>query len=177
MALIAADAILTRIREACEDGVGSIRVIASTRYYGGAAFDLDDSEESLRGMERPRVEARIGQVRRHTSTPSITSNLALYELDVVVRVVRHLAPDHKLDDDLRDDVKALALEDADVLNQALTWPGNLTTTTGGTATGLISGMLRYASSDPPIIAQLSTGARIVTEHRFTGIAQVAPAVS
>ena len=56
MALIAADAILTRIREACEDGVGSIRVIASTRYYGGAAFDLDDSEESLRGMERPQAE-------------------------------------------------------------------------------------------------------------------------
>ena len=171
------DAILTRIREVIEDGSGTLRVISSARFQGQLPSNLNESEASLRAMDKPVVEARTGTISRHPASPPIFGNLSLLNVEFVVMVIRHLSPDHKLDDDLRDDIKALAANDADHLMQALTFPGNLTQTTGSVATNLVSGLLTYDSSDEAEIVQEDVGARIVTEHRFAGVVQTTLAIA
>ena len=174
MANIDHDAILAAIRGLLESATGTLRTIPSTRFYGQLPRDLDPSEESIRAAARPLVEAELGEERPHPASPNVFGNLLLRELEVIVRVVRHLDPSHKLGDDARrDDVKALAANDADVIAQALTYPNNFSSAT----TGLVSGLLQYQRTDRPEIHQETEGARIVTQHRFTGVVQVAPAVT
>ena len=174
-----ADPILTAIREVLEEAHGSLRTIASTRFFGELPEGLTDDEASLRAMERPRVEASITGQRRHPDSPSRMGSYKLTEIDVMVKVIRHLSPDHKFDDALRDQIKALAQEDVDLISQALTTPPNLATTVAGTATGLCTDCLHDAGDGATVVRvkQTDTGHLIETQIRFTGVVKVTQATS
>lgn len=181
MAYAATAAVLTAVRGVLESAEGTLRTIAATRFHGGLPEGLDGSEESLRALERARCEPFVRVVGPHATNFVANSNLHLLDVEVTVRVARHLGPEHRLTDATRDTVIALAAEDADVIRQALTYPGNLTQTSGGTATNLVSNLLTYEGSDDPRIeyddADSSEGGRVITVHRFTGIVKVTQAVS
>ena len=178
MTVISTAALQVRLREVLETGFGSTRTITAGTYGGNLPEEFSAQGDSVRSVAKPQAEALIEAVRRSPSSPSSMSNVALYEIDVRVRVVRRLTADQQVNSTTRDTVKAAAAADADVLVQALTWPGNLTQTQAGTATGLRSGMLAYRSSETVVRPAVDDGASIIeTNHLFLGLMQSAPPVS
>lgn len=173
MANLDSDAILTRIRAVLETAAGSLRTIGSTAYDGGLYDGQDPNESSRRAAFRPVTEASITTVERHEASPPWKSSLALYKLGIEVRVVRHVDHTHKSSNALRDDAKALAANDADVLAQALCYLGNITSAT----TGVVSGQLQYMGSDVEVSLDDDEAPRIQGTHRFEAVASVTLATS
>ena len=162
-----ADAILTAIRDVIEDGAGSRRTIDSARFDGNFYASLARDEQSRRALVTTRAETDIVSVELSEHTPKQPCNVYLYRVGVEVSVVRHLNNSHRLIDATRDDTKALSAMDADVLRQALSYPGNLTTDSGGNATGLVSGRLIYESSETGIVEiEDNESGRVITTHMF-----------
>lgn len=179
MATLATSAITTAIREVIEDGTGSVRTITSGDYLPGATAARSIPGLAHDALIAPRAEVRIVETTRHEASPAITGSFQLVALEIEIRLVRSLTTFKLLDHDARQAVYALAALDGDVLAQALTWPGNLTQTSGATATGLVSGCLRtdWRSAVGTVEADGSDHGRLVTTHRFTAIAKVALATS
>lgn len=178
MAYIAASAIQTRVREVLQENAGTLRKVAASTFGGDLTEGVGDPELARRGVTIARIEARMVNMKRSASSPPTIGNLALYDSEWVVRVVRTLDRTTQIDDDTRDAVKALALLDADVLAQALGFPGNLTATTAATATGIVSGLMSYVSSSSSVRGQVDDGAGVIeTDHRFTAILRATPATS
>ena len=173
MAYLNTDAILTAIRDVVEDAVGSARTIAATRFDGHLYSTLSDEEQSRRGLVRARVEARIISTKKNPHSPAKPGNISLYDLLIEILVVRHLNATHRLDDATRDTARGLAAQDADVLRQALCWPGNLTVDSGTNLTELVSGKLKHLDSE---IGEAQIGkdkpGLITSRHRFSCIAKV-----
>lgn len=175
MATMAAAAILTRIREVIVDSRGTLRTVPSARFLGDLPGGLPDESELARSAEKPRIEASITRVAVSPASPPVTGDLRLYDLTIEVRVIRALSSDEQVQDSQRDALRALAIEDADVLAQALCWPGNVLQTQALVATGLCSGILRYTGSEVSVRREVAQGAQIVeTIHRFMGVAQSRP---
>lgn len=178
MAQLAAAAILTRVREVVEDAAGSIRIITADAYRPGAHEGLTSDAQSTQALIRPRAEARFTDVSPHGARPPEQGSFTLYAVEVEVAVTRYVGVEHMLSEDVRTTLRAVAAEDASRLAQALGWPGNLTATTAGTATGLVSGMLRHTGSQiGELEADDGQNGRIVTTHSFEGVARVELPVS
>lgn len=177
MATLDGDAIHTAIREVLEDGTGSVRTISSGRFGGGLYGGQDRRTRAFRALDKPAVETTIAGLRRHSASPPRIGSVGLLELDIDVRIVRHATVESKLDDDVRDALKALAIEDADLVRQALEYPGNLTSTAASVATGIVSGCLTYSDSDVEVDFTDDASAQIATTHRFTGIVKITQATS
>ena len=178
MSYIATGALQVRLREVLEDGLGSLRTITAGTYGGNLPEGMDPSHEAVRALGEPQVEALITNQRRSPNSPPTYSNLALMQFDCRVKVTRRLGAVEQLDGAARDVVKAAASTDADVISQALGFPGNLLTTSGGTPTGLVSGLLSWVESRVEPISTDENGTAIVrTEHMFTGTLTSAPATS
>jgi hypothetical protein len=178
VALPAYAACLTRIREVIEDSRGILRTVPTNRFTGDLPEGLGDSEEARRGIVGPRVDASITGLARNPASPPTMGNVMLSDVDILVRVVRTVTPLEQLDDDSRDALAALAALDAEVLQQALGFAGNLTTTQAGTATGIVSGLLRWLKTSVRVKRVISDGAQTIeTLHTFRAIVKSAPAVS
>jgi hypothetical protein len=178
MAYIAAGPIQTRVRQVLEQAAGSLRTISAGSYIGGFPEGDDDMEGARAAVEGARVEARVLSVRRSPASPPIIGNVSLYEMRWRIKVQRLLDRTTQIDDAIRDAVKALAFQDADVLCQALGYPGNLATTTAGTATGIVSGMLSYLESSSDVRGPIDDGASIIeTDHLFVCTVRGAPQVT
>lgn len=176
--------LVTRIREVLEDARGTLRTIAAGTYAGKLPPGLDLNEEARRGLSVYATglgiptEARISNIRRSPASPPILGNLVVYDIDVQVRQVFPVNSGAKVDDDLRDSLAAIAASSADVVAQALSYPGNLTTTQAGDATNLISGCLAYDSSDYQWRGAVDeAGGSLEAVHRFRGVVKSAPATS
>jgi hypothetical protein len=171
-----AEEILVAIRDVLENAHGSARTITSGTYLGQMHEALAGRTEAVRALVKPRAEARIVETARHPQALPEPGNVQLVALTIEVRIVRVVAGEVGLKDDLRDEVRGLAAEDGDVLRRALGFPGNLAQTAAAAATGLVSGMLRYQrSAAGPIAATVAdgvSGMRIETRHLFTGTARV-----
>lgn len=175
---LAATAILTAIREVVEDATGSVRTIADGRFEPGTYSDQARAAASVLALGNARAEVTISGLRRAPESPPVGGSFALYGLDVEVTVVRNFGVAAEVDTDTRVAIRAAALLDADLLQQALGWPGNLTQTSAAVATGLVSGLLRYEGSSPGDFATDSDGNGVLTStHRFNGIAKVATPTS
>jgi hypothetical protein len=75
-------------------------------------------------------------------------------------------------------VQAQAAASGDVIAQAFTYPGNLSTRQSGGATGLVSGMFAYRGSSFAWKGQIDdAGGVLEAIHRFRGIVKSDPAVS
>lgn len=178
MAYLAAGAMQTRIREVLQEAAGNLRTIDLGTYGGDMPEGLTTMEAARRSAIVARVEARMTSMSRSASAPTTYSNVAQYDVEMRVRVTRVLDRTAEIDDAARDAVKAAAMMDADVLSQALGYPGNLTTTAAGTATGIVSGLLTYRDSSSSVGGAVDDGAGIIeTDHRFTAIVRSSPATS
>ena len=178
MTYAAYHACLTRIREVVEDSRGVLRTVPSARFVGDLPDGLTDTEDARRGIVGPRVETNLTAFATNPSSPPTMGNLMFTDVDFDVRVIRTRTPLEQLDDDSRDALEAQAAIDAEVLRQALGYPGNLTTTQSATATGIVSGMARWIKSRVVIKRKIDEGAQPVeTIHTFRMIVKSAPAVS
>lgn len=179
MAYVATSAILTRVREVIEDSAGTLRTVPAARFLGDLPEGLSEDAEAMRAISKPRVETSMVSVKRSPSSPPVIGSLLIYEIELAVRVIRVVTTLEQLSDDDRVALQALAFEDCDVIRQALEYPGNLTATTGGTATGLCSGLLRHVSSRAaPMRRRVDGGAQpLDVTHTFVGVATAAAATS
>ncbi len=178
MAVLLASRILLRIRQVPETGAGTLRAIPSTRFYGDLPEGLAPTEDARRALDRPRIDARVTEISRNKASPPVGGNIDLLDIKIGVIVTRVVTTVEQLTDADRDTLWALVLEDADYIKQALELPGNLTTTTAGLATDLVSGRLGYAGSRATVRGAINDGAQTVeTIHLFTGIAISRPATS
>lgn len=184
MAVWEAANLTARMREVLEDARGTARTITAGGLGGALPLGLELNEEArrafvvLNGAAGVPTEARITSVRRSAASPPVIGNIALYDVDVEVRQVFPFTSSIKLDDDLRDALMGLAAKWGDRIAQAFTYPGNLTTTQAGAATGLVSGMFAYTDSAYDWKGQVNAdGCTLEARHHFKGIAKSAPAVS
>jgi len=173
-----AGAILTSIREVIEDGSGLVRDITAGTYEGGISSVTNGAALGSLSLSTPRVESKITNVSPHPASPPIGGTLILRSLSVTVRIVRGFSGRHELNDTHRDALQGLVVADADVIAQALTWPGNLTATNAAAPTGLVSGCLVYSSSSVGSVEiDDANDGRIVSSHLFTGVARITAAVT
>jgi len=173
MANLDGEAIQAAIRDVLLDGAGDKRTIGASVYKGGLYEALPANEKARRALGKPIVEAVSRVTGRHAGSPQVKGNKHILSIQVEVRVVRALTITHKLDDDVRDTLIGNAAKDADVIQQALTYPGNVSQTSSGDPTGIVSGLLRYQGSDAPtVVATEGQPGRVETVHRFTGMVQV-----
>lgn len=172
MAQLAATEILTAVREVVEEAAGSVRLITADTYRPGAHEALNEDAASTQSLVKPRAEARFTSVGPHGARPAEQGSFTLYALELEVTVTRFLGTEHMILDDVRTALRAVAAQDASRLAQALGWPGNLTATAAGAATGLVSGMLRHTGSEVGDLEMVEgQNGRIVTVHSFVGVAQ------
>lgn len=178
MAVVNTSAMYTRIREVLQSAAGTLRTITADTYSGDLPENLTDQTQARKSVDRPRIEPRITRWARSASGYPVIGNLAVYDLELRVRVVRTVDRTAQIDFDARDAAKALAADDCDRLAQALGFPGNLSTTAAGTATGIVSGLLTYRESISDVRGPVDDGVSMIeTDHRFTGIVTSTPAVS
>ena len=184
MTTLDGQAIMTRLREVLEDARGTLRTIPATLYTGKLPPGLDVNEEARRAIPSlvagtlVPTEARITRVARSAASPPVIGNLALYDLAIEVRQVFPVSSREKLDDDYRDTFMGIAAASADIIAQALMYPGNLTTTQSGSATGIVSGMLSFVDSSYSWLGTVNgAGMTLQVIHKFKGIARSAPATS
>jgi hypothetical protein len=175
---------LTRIREICEDAAGTLRAITAGTLEGDLPPGLSTNEEARRALAvvlsngtGVPCEARVVRMRRSKASPPVIGNLALYDVEVEVRAVYPVVTAITLDDATRDTMSGLAAKHGDMIAQALGYPGNVSATTAGQSTGVISGLLAYDSSDYEWTGVAGAGGTLVGRHRFKCVAQSAPAVS
>lgn len=172
MAYLASEAIITRVKEVCDSNFGQIRKIPAGSYTGDWHNELTIDEQVRRASINPRFDVTLGGIRPNPASPPTTGNLFIYDLDLVVMVARHMWLSEQLTE-IRDQVFALAMQDADILRQALTYTGNLTQTEAGDATGLASGRLEWVESNQAEVEYAPAGgAAVKTIHNFTGVAIV-----
>lgn len=178
MAYLQTTAILARIREVLGSSAGTLRTVPSGRFEGELATGLPEETQALRALVNPRFEARIIASAPAAATPPRGGSIAIWQLTIEVRVVRTLTAIEQLDDDTRDALHALAVEDADVVAQALGFPGNLAATEAAASTDLVSGCLTYVAGRGATLRQVDQGAQLLeTIHELTGLAISRPATS
>lgn len=176
MAYVNADNALQRIRELAQEGAGSVRAIASTRFRAGVYDGQPEDESARQGItDEVPIGVRLVALRPHPSRLTITGTVQIHLLEVEVRVSRTLAYAQQIDEALLDDVNALAIVDAEALQQALEWPGNLPTTTGGGATGLVG--CKHTGSRARVVGTAGKAQRLETVHAFTATITSSPASS
>lgn len=122
-----------------QGAIGGTRTVSSTALKLGGPEGMDDPTLAHRSKERTRVEIEL-------TTPvaqgfrGVLCSKWLERSDVTVRLTH--SADHQQLDEARHTLRAQAADDHHTLAAALTWPGNLTSTEDGTATGLVSGCLQ-----------------------------------
>jgi len=160
---------LERIREVVEQSAGTFRPVPTGRFSGELPEGLSDESAMAKAASVPRVEASITSIEPSSSSPPALGDVRIYEVQVTVKVVRVLSPLEQVSDADRDELHALAAQDADVLSQALGFPGNLARTAAGVDTEIVSGLLVYRSSSVLVKKPADDGAQpVITSHVFRG---------
>lgn len=173
MAQIPALAILTAVREVVEDAAGSLRIIAANTYEPGASDGRSQSAQATESLVSPRAEVRFTSVEQSPSSPPELGSFTVFAVELEVTVTRRYGAEHAVSADVRTALRALMATDASRLKLALCAPGNLNTTVAGTATRLVSGCLRYVSSDPGDLEVEGADNGVArTTHTFTAHVQV-----
>ena len=140
------------------------------RFLGDWPQGLSDPTQARLTFANPRVRVNLDALTRSQYSPPINSNIIIYDVDVSIVVARLLDREKQLVSDDYDTVQAAAIEDTDIIRQALEWPGNLTTATVGGATDVVSGMLAFIGpSTSQTVGLIDQGAqRLETTNRFSG---------
>ena len=172
MATVDVDAIATRVRVVLA-GASVVRGVSSTRFLADYNDGLPADEKAARAEVKPRYEVRAWYAGLNPANPPLLGTVAIVDVGVEVKVARALDLSHTTNDALRDDATSLAAVDADVIRQALSWPGNVS------GCGLSQDMLT-PNGAPDYRISVATGDRpglIETVHTFVGIAIVTMAIT
>lgn len=148
MAFFDAQPLFQGIRDIMQYGSGSTRSFSEGTFSGSYYNSLDPDAKSLRALVNTRVSPRLVAMERVSEKNTfINSNIQLLTIELEITVAHHLNAKHKLSDTDIDDIKALDLEAADKLFQALTYPGNLKQDSQGRDINLVSNKLKYLESE------------------------------
>jgi hypothetical protein len=150
--MIAAGAIVDAITGVLSGALGSVRTIPAGRFATDLHDDSSDAEAWVRGRHgaagtlQAQADVRIGAALHTTwvGPPSADLGLWLLPIDVVLRYAAE--PYADLDATRRRTIREQALTDAHLVSLALMWPGQLTVDTGGTPTGITSGLLHQRAA-------------------------------
>lgn len=137
MAYVASPAIVKRLRELAQEGCGDVRALASSRLVGSLLEGVNVDEARRRGLfsEKP-VDIRPGGLKPHPQRLTDSGSVQLHILPVTFRITRTVAVGDQLTESDFDAIQAAALTDQDGLQQALSWPPNLSATEAGADTGI-----------------------------------------
>lgn len=152
-----ADAIITAIREVATGQGGTVRKVAQSTIQEGVYEGLNDSRTALRARVRTAIDVRAPRMQRTGAVGPQTANREVISIEVDVMLTH--STEHELREDERHGARAAAAEDATAIRRALGWPGNVTVTIAGTATGIVSGCLLERS--PWAITREDWGKRIL----------------
>lgn len=137
---LATTPILTAVKEAILGTIGATRTVTAGTFQYGKHLGMNDDELGERAAVLPVFDVELTDAQRAPSTTGLLGTFAVYELGVRVSVAYHLSAE--VLDDARETARATALDHADVIMQALTFPRNLRQTSALVATGLCSGSLQ-----------------------------------
>lgn len=129
---------------------------------------LNDVAQARRALINPICDVRwtgfgladFGTPRQH--------GLQMYELHFEITCVYAFNRVDMLDETSRDVVVGTASQDSDVLRQALTYPGNLTTTAASAATSLVGGALIHEKTAYAWDLKDAGNIRLTATHTYVG---------
>lgn len=171
MANIDFAAIRARIREVLDDGAGLVRTVSAGRLAGDYWDGADEWAGAARTLEKPRFDIRSCRITKSTASPLEPGSLKIEVLTVEIVCEYNLA--NAVDTDAnRDAAIATAEQDADVIEQAFHWLGNLDEAT----TGIINGVLSR-DGEMQVLETNYENRRLRTLHRYRGHVRVTQAVS
>ena len=177
MSGIDADAIVTAVLERLDGTLTGVRALSSGQIARGDVPGLDDGEKARRALYVPTMDAEITSLERHPGAPlSELSNLQILQIGLSVRTTYQL-PTELQADDTGNAIRGLrnqAVEDAELVRQALMYPGGLATTSATTATNIIT-LLEHTRSEKAR-EDIESGL-VQWEHTFTGAVRITPATS
>jgi hypothetical protein len=169
-----ASAILTRVEEVLCEGAGQHHLVAPGTYARGLSELMTSNAQSTRAIARPRIEVSCSASGVNPASPPVGGDKMLLDVVVDVRVIRAAGTPKQVNDLLRRDLKALALQDLAAIVPALEWPGNLAATEDGDPTSLASQALQWSGrpAEHRFVGGSVQDARLETTFRFDGIATV-----
>lgn len=124
----------------CAKGlIGSVRVVGAGDLLAGAYAEASDFQLAQRVRINPRVEVEVVGSERTGGVGPVTSDRAILAVDL--RIALAMTTETEVSEAARTGVRNDALAMWEEVRRALTWPGNLATTSAGSATGIVSGCL------------------------------------
>lgn len=168
-----ASAILTRVEEVLCEGAGQHHLVAPGTYARGLSEMMTANAQSTRAIATPRIEVSCSASGVSPASPPVGGDKILFDVTIDVRVIRAAGTAKQVNDLLRRDLKALALQDLARLVPALEWPGNLDATSDGDPTGLVSRALQWSGrpAEHRFVGDAAGSGRLETVFRFVGIAK------
>ena len=179
MAAVDDVAIRTALREVVEGKITGTRAITVGLLSSDVAGGADDLTLSMRTTATPRVEIAVAYPVS-PDRPQQPVNQWFRGLEVVLTYTYLLESQTLFAADYQA-TKSAALSASDLVAQAFAWPGKLSTTFAGTATGIVSGVLAWQGTtvlrdDAPRSGQTEGGGLYQLEQRFFGTVLTAAAV-
>jgi hypothetical protein len=136
---LASTPILTVVKEAVLGTVGSVRTVPAGTFQYGKHSGLNDDELARRALGLPIFDVELHTAQREPTTTGIFSNFGIYSVALTVSIAYYLSSE--VLEDARETARATALDHADLIIQALTFPGNLRQTSAAVSTRLVSACL------------------------------------
>lgn len=156
---------ITAIRECCLGHVGATRAMAAGDLVEGA-YEHTPEHEAARALRGPSFEVEITDTQRHAESPSEHSDVVLLGVTVQIRAI--WLTESEIVEDSRATLRAEALSTLEKLRAALMRAGNLTETSDGDETGIVSGCLHRHLGHRLERADWR-GRRLVYVSRFTTV--------
>lgn len=135
--------IITAIEEICTGEIGAVETVAAGALQLGAYASANDEAKIGRAFQNPRCEITVKQWKATDLTPRF-SDTAIHEIEVDIAI--HVTTGFELNDTNRATARALMMTLGERVAAACTRPGNMSTTSTGGATGLISGCAMSANA-------------------------------
>ena len=137
---INANAILTAIEQCVDGKIGTTRTVAT------AALAQGHTPWYGQVISAPRYDVQILNMDKHAGSPiSAIANRRVDVLDIQIDLRHPLQANAQ--EDKRREARALMWGDVDECIQALHFPGNLNTTSAGTNTAIMDGLLMNLGSE------------------------------
>lgn len=172
MTAVADVAIRRALREVLEGTATGVRAITPGLLSCDVAVGTGDLTLSLRTASTARVEIAVAYPMLE-DRPQQPINVWMRGVEVTLTYSYLLESQSLLPTEYAA-VKASAASTTDLVAQALAWPGKLSTTIAGAATGIVSGVLMWNGTtvtrdDAARSGQTEGGGLYQLEQRFTGV--------
>ena len=179
MAVLDEEAIRDTIAEVLTGAVAGVRAITAGFMSADGVQGGDDFLAAARAMVTPTFSVRI-EYEPSPDRPQGPAPIWMDTINVTVTTTYTPYTPALLPNEAHA-VKATSAAIASAMRIAFAWPGKLTSTSLGAATGIVSGMLMHVSStvsrDQPAQIDGAVAGIYETVHVFTGTVLIAAAVA